>query len=168
MPNIYSSQIATGARLLKAKGQLVTLYRINPGTYNPLDPSTAVPFVDTQCSGYAVVLPASRKYATILGLDNDLTSRPEKFVFRRYVILSAKGITFMPLPNDLLKTAEGTYRLIGCNPLNPNGAEPILYELGCILDIAFDPDAEVEEPTISTFDSSDVLFDSNLVTIDSE
>lgn len=114
----------------------MTLYRLTLGTYDPVNPGGNEPTVDVQCAGFGVVLPAGKTELQAFGqADNRLLTDPLAIQKFRYVILAGKGLTFIPTANDILKTNEGLYRLIGATPLDPAGQGAILFSCGCSLDI---------------------------------
>lgn len=130
----YAPQVQAAYAALKAAGQTVRLFRLGfPTAYDPVNPTTSLKAVQQTTSGAAVVLPASN--GTIEAFDNRLKDDPTVKQRFRFVILAGKGLSFIPEAGDVLETAEGFYRVLGSTPLNPNGAQAILYNVGCTTDL---------------------------------
>lgn len=111
----------------------MTLCRLTFGGYDPLTPTAAgAVSVSQRCPVSAVVLPASQ--GTISNFDNQILKDPERLRSFRYLILAAKGLTFEPKANDVLRCFEGLYRLLGATPLNPAGDGAIIFSVGATLD----------------------------------
>lgn len=112
----------------------MTLHRLTLGSYNPLDPASYALAKSQHCACFAVVLPASQsvKASYDIAIDKD----PDAFKNFRYLIIAAKGLTFIPSPNDVLRCTEGLYRLLGSIPLNPALDGAIIYSVGATLDNA--------------------------------
>lgn len=133
MSNVYQPQIEAAEKLIAAKGQAMTLYRLGTvAAYDPVNPASAALTVAAQSPVSGVVLPASN--GTIEAFDNRILNDPAQRRSFRFVILAAKQLTLVPQAGDILQTAEGLYRLLGATPLNPNGQGAILYNVGCTLD----------------------------------
>lgn len=113
----------------------MTLRKMVLANYDPVNPGTSVPSVDSSHPCFGVVLPASQ--GTIEAFDNRALSDPIRRQQFRFVMLAAKELPagVVPLNNDQLVTAEGVYRVLGSTPLNPNGTQPIMYNVGCTTDL---------------------------------
>lgn len=132
----FARQIETARRLIAKNGQSMTLYRLTTeAPYDPLAPSALALAISQQCPISGVVLPASN--GTIEAFDARILADPDLLKNFRFVILAGSGTTFKPRPQDMLSTAEGPYRILGSTPLDPAGDGPIIFNVGCTLDISF-------------------------------
>lgn len=128
----YAAQQTSALRLITAKGQAMTLYRVTLATYDPLNPSASVPTIAQSASGFGIVLPPTTQ--TLAAYESVIKADPQARQAFRSILLAAKGF-FTPQPQDILKTAEGNVRIIGVDSLNPAGDGAIIYTLGCTLDL---------------------------------
>lgn len=116
----------------------MTLYRLTLAGFDAVNPAATVMQVQLSCSAAGVVLPASN--GTIEAFDNRILSDPLQMRSFRFVMLAGlqpdgTPLTFTPQANDILRTTEGLYRLLGATPLDPAGQGPILFNVGCTLDV---------------------------------
>ena len=129
----YSKQAQSALKLLTRKGQAMTLSRVSIGSYNPLEPSTTPPTVAGSCPAFGVVLPVSSSavYDSPGIFDSRILEDSLQRQKLRFVMIAGLGLTFEPQALDLLQTAEGVLRLIGASGLAPDGAQNIIWKLGC-------------------------------------
>lgn len=110
----------------------MTLHRLTLGTYDPVNPVTNTPAKQLSCACSCVILPANQNVR--VGMDIEIGDDPQAKKNFRYLIMAAKGLTFVPQPNDVLRCTEGLYRLLGAIPLDPAGDGAIIYSVGATLD----------------------------------
>lgn len=78
-------------------------------------------------TGLAVVLPASQ--GTVQAFDNRFENGTLIESTLRAVLIAAHGMTHEPRPGDQVTFPDSTTgSLIGCTPLNPDAANPIIYQ----------------------------------------
>jgi hypothetical protein len=121
------------SRVLDKKGQAMTLFRFNLGGYDPETPELTTPSLSYQSPCKGVVLPASG--GTIEASDDRILSDPRRRQSFRFVILAGLELTFRPRAQDILRTVEGDYCLLGASPLDPAGQGVIIWNCGCSKDV---------------------------------
>ncbi len=98
-----------------------------PGTFNPdtgmyEGGSSTITF-----TGVAVILPASQGTVEAFDVRFDGNSLLESRL--RALLIAAHGMTHEPAPGDVVTFPDGKQgSLLGCTPLNPDGANPIIYQ----------------------------------------
>lgn len=97
------------------------------GGYNPetgeIDPGTPA----LNFTGTAVILPASQ--GTVQAFDQRFVSGTLIESTLRALLIAALGMEHEPKPGDKVTFPDGaTGTLIGCTPLNPDGANAIIYQ----------------------------------------
>lgn len=98
--------------------------RTEGGGYNPETGETGVLVSFT---GTAVILPASQ--GTVQAFDVKFEAGTLIESKLRSLLIAALGMAHEPRPGDAVTFPDGTTgRLLGCTPLNPDGANPIIYQ----------------------------------------
>lgn len=122
---VYSSQIALALRLIKAKGQKITLEQTV--TADAPDPVTDLP-AETgakQSSAYALVMAPNtmteQAYADQFRLGSMIRSRT------RVLTIAAEGVSFVPQEGDKALFDGKTWVFVGVKATAPDGT-PIIYE----------------------------------------
>lgn len=113
----------------KARGRAVDLTfkrkaAVDPDDYDPNGGTTPV---DLSWMGTAVVLPASQGTVEAFDVRFEAGTLIESKL--RALIIAALGMERAPAPGDTVLFPDGSVgSLLGCTPLNPDVANPIIYQ----------------------------------------
>lgn len=127
----------TAERLLKKYGQRMSLYEMESGGYNPMNPAQKEIGARRMCFASGCVLPTSE--STVVIFDQVMRTDPLVTKNTRLVLLSGFNIEFPAEAGMLLKTGEGMYKITGNTPLDPQGTGGIIFRLKCTFDITLTP-----------------------------
>jgi len=123
--DFYSRMQATANRLLKGKGQSITITRTTPGAYDPTTGQTGTATTLTQ-TVYAGVSPASG--GMIEAFDIKFDQGTLIMTNLRSLMVSALEATFAPAPGDVVTNLESsTWNVIGVTPQSAQG-HVIIYQ----------------------------------------
>lgn len=104
---------------------VLTFKRGGTGTYNP--ETGEIEGGETTFTGTAVILPASQ--GTVQAFDVRFEGGTLIESRLRALLIAAHGMTHEPAPGDKVTFPDGKIgTLLGCTPLNPDGANPIIYQ----------------------------------------
>lgn len=129
----YTRQRQLAADLLERKGSPLTLYRLNRPAYSPINPSSDALTVALQTPGKGVVLPSIVK--ALREFDDFLRANPRYVDSFRAIYVAGLGLAFEPNVDDVIKTPEGFFRIVGRVTLDPDGQGVLLYTFGCVPDM---------------------------------
>jgi len=121
----YLKAQSTALRLIDKFGQSTSIVRVS----SDYDPATGEQSVETLETTPATIvsLPASGG----LGLAGDNQFAEDLKAGKiRFFYLAAAGLTFTPLPGDILLFESYMWDIAGTTPLNPAGT-PVIFTLGC-------------------------------------
>lgn len=103
----------------------LTFKRRVPGQYDPATGGSTD--VEVTWTGIAVVLPASQ--GTVQAFDVKFENGTLVESTLRGLLIAAHGMQYEPGPGDRVAFPDGsTATLLGCTPLNPDAANPIIYQ----------------------------------------
>lgn len=118
----YDSSIKLAQRLIKSKGQVVTLRTFaNAAGNDPDQPWKSGENVPTNVSVDAVFLNYAQKY-----IDGEFIKSGDQQVLLPPTATNGSAIT--PTLNGLIIRGTETWKIVAIKPLNPNG-EMVMYEL---------------------------------------
>lgn len=121
MTDLYNKMAATAQRLLREKGQAMTLTRRTPGAYNPAT-SAATPGATT-IAVVGVLMSLRQQDRVTLRTDD-----PESLLRGdRKAIISAQGVSEVA-PGDTLTIGNELWSVVNADKLNPAGVT-IIYTL---------------------------------------
>lgn len=90
-------------------------------------PGTGVTATETQFTATAVVLPVNQ--AALSAFDSGFENGTLIESKLRALLIPALGLEITPAPGDTVSFPDGTGgTLLGCTPLNPDVANPIIYQ----------------------------------------
>ena len=102
----------------------LTFTRTVEGVYDPVTGTTTTTETYT---GTTVILQASQ--GTVQAFDVRLEDNTLIGSRLRALLIAAHGMTHEPQPGDKVTFPDGKIGvLLGCTPLNPDGANPIIYQ----------------------------------------
>lgn len=110
----------------KAKGRAadLTFTRMVGTDYDPETGTTGTP---VNFNGIAVILQASQ--GTVQAFDVRFENGTLIESRLRALIIAAHGMTYEPAPGDKVTFPDGKIGvMLGCTPLNPDGANPIVFQ----------------------------------------
>ena len=113
---IYARFAATADRLLRAKGQPMTLIKREPGAYDPTTASGTVSEVLHACTGVELDYPAG-------AIDGTLVIRGD-----RRVLLSPVGLAASPQTEDSMTIGASHRKIMSARKVAPAG-DVVLWEL---------------------------------------
>jgi len=97
----------------------------DPADYNP--DTGEYEGADLEFTGTAAILPASQ--GTVQAFDVRFQSGTLIESTLRALLIAAHGMEHAPEPGDTVTFPDGKVgSLLGCTPLNPDGANPIIYQ----------------------------------------
>lgn len=103
----------------------LTFTRHGEGNYNP--ETGEMESGDITFTGIAVILPASQGTVQAFDVRFERGTLIESTL--RALLIAAHGMTHMPVPGDKVTFPDGQVgTMLGCTPLNPDGANPIIYQ----------------------------------------
>lgn len=121
---VFDRQIATAKRLIEKNGQTINWVQRPAGTVDPDTPWLPTVGVPVTYTPRIVFLPRSRlNYQLIRALNPNAPEVPGGTLYG----LMAQ-VSFTPSKDDVVVRAGVEYRMIGIDPLSPNG-EIILYTI---------------------------------------
>jgi hypothetical protein len=124
--SIYTTAQKTANRLLKGKGQAITITRQSAGTYDPATGTSAVT-TSTQ-KGWGAVLEYDTRQAGIFNAPGSLIQVGDKQLLLSPLNSAGTALT-APAVNDTATDASGkAYTITQVKPLSPGGT-PVLYEI---------------------------------------
>ncbi|MFA5595938.1 MAG: hypothetical protein WDA26_00045 [Pusillimonas sp.] len=103
----------------------LTFSRSGQGEYNP--ETGEVEGGEITFAGTAVVLPASQGTVEAFDVRFERGTLIESTL--RALLIAAHGMEHMPQPGDKVTFPDGSFgTMLGCTPLNPDGANPVIYQ----------------------------------------
>ena len=104
---------------------VLTFTRGGEAAYNP--ETGEVEESEISFTGIAAILPASQ--GTVEAFDVRLERGTLVESTLRALLIAAHGMEYEPAPGDKVTFPDGKVgTLLGCTPLNPDGANPIIYQ----------------------------------------
>lgn len=123
---------ATASRLAGTLGKFgltITYTRTATPTVN--GPSgTVTEGAATNYTPRAIILPASK--GTVEAFDNRRESESLKGAQMRYLKIAAADLAIEPRPDDTVTFGGKSWRVLGCTPVDPSGACPLVYGVGVV------------------------------------
>lgn len=111
--------------LAEGDAAALTFKRVGEGVYNPV--TGGYDGGDIEFTGIAVILPASQ--GTVQAFDIRFEGGTLIESRLRALLIAAHGMTHEPAPGDKVTFPDGRVgTMLGCTPLNPDGANPIIYQ----------------------------------------
>lgn len=97
----------------------------DPADYNPA--TGEYEGQDIEFTGIAAILPASQ--GTVQAFDVRFVGGALIESTLRALLIAAHGMEHEPAPGDTVEFPDGRIgTMLGCTPLNPDGANPIIYQ----------------------------------------
>lgn len=122
MSDFYNGLQGTVSRLIREKGQPITVSRTTGDTYDA-PTQTVIPGVTQTQQVSALVLPASK--GTVQAFDVKFERGTLIETNLRSIKASAADFEWMPSPGDFVGFGGETWKVIGTTPLSPGGVDMI-------------------------------------------
>lgn len=109
----------------RGRAAVLTFKRTGEGVYNPR--TGEYEGGDIEFTGVAVILQASQ--GTVQAFDVRFENGTLIESRLRALLIAAHGMEHEPAPGDKVTFPDGKVgTMLGCTPLNPDGANPIIYQ----------------------------------------
>lgn len=109
----------------RGRAAVLTFKRTGKGVYNPR--TGEYEGGDIEFTGAAVILPASQ--GTVQAFDVRFEGGTLIESRLRALLIAAHGMEQEPAPGDKVTFPDGKVgTMLGCTPLNPDGANPVIYQ----------------------------------------
>jgi hypothetical protein len=122
MSDFYNGLQATASRLIREKGQAITISRATGDVYDPLT-QTVTPGITQNQTITALVLPATKGTVLSFAIKFEKGTLIETNI--RSVKASAADFDWMPMPGDTVIISGEQWIVIGSTPLSPGGVDLI-------------------------------------------